>query len=344
MRIRFLITSLERGGAEKYLSIVARGLAAHGEDVGVGYLKGAGPVAEELIAAGLPCRRVGTDAVRWLRRERPDILYGFLFHATIGARMAGRLAGVPRIVSSEQLMEMERGARMWAYRSTWSLCDHYVAVAEAVRGFLTRRVGIPPQRITVIPSGLDPSAYPSAGRAQDGLVGSVGHLRLNDQKGYRILLQAAARLPQARFVIAGDGPLKAPLEAEARRLGLADRVRFVGAVEKIPEFLAPISLYVQPSRWEGFPNALLEAMACAKAVVASNVAGIPEQVEVGRTGILVKPDDPNALAVALGSLLADPRRRAAMGRAARQRVAREFSERRLVERHADLFHELLAKN
>lgn len=343
-RIRFLITSLDRGGAEKYLATVARGLAARGFDVGVAGLKGLGPVGEELKADGIPCRSLGAHPARlaaWLRRERPTILYGFLFHATIVARMAGRLAGVPLIVSSEQLMGMERGMRLLAYRATWDLCDHYVAVAGAVKEFLIRAVGIPARRITVITSGLDPARYRVGRPMRDAVVGSVGHLRSNDQKGYRILLAAAERLDGVRFVIAGKGPLKGALERQARRRGLSDRVSFIGPVEDIGAFMEGVSLYVQPSRWEGFPNAVIEAMACGKAVVATAVAGMREQVVDGKTGRLVAPGDAAALADALRELLANRRRRAAMGREARKRVEREFNQRRLIDRHARLFRGLL---
>jgi glycosyltransferase involved in cell wall biosynthesis len=342
-RVRFLITSLDRGGAEKYLSMVARGLARRGGDVGVACLKGFGPVAEELRAAGVPCVSMRANPGRlaaWLRAERPAILYGFLFHATIAARMAGRLAGVPRIVSSEQLMEMEQGARLWAYRATWDLCDHYVAVADAVRAFLRRRVGVPDRRITVIPGGLDPAAYRVAEPASDStpLVVSIGHLRRNDQKGYRVLVEAARALQGVRFAVAGEGPLRAELE---RRAG--GRVAFVGPVQDVDRFLGPASLYVQPSRWEGFPNAVIEAMACGKAVVATRVAGIPEQVVEGQTGLLVRPGDAAGLTAAIRAALADRRRLAAMGRAGRARVEREFTEQRLLERHARLFERLVER-
>lgn len=330
MRVRFLITSLDRGGAEKYLAMTARGLAARGHDVGVACLRGFGPVASELADAGIPVRTVGAGLVGWLRRERPQILYGFLFHATIGARMAGRLAGVPVIVSSEQLMAMERGARMLAYRATWDLCDHYVAVAGAVRDFLRDAVGIPARRVTVIPSGLDPSRYRPATPAREPVVASIGHLRRNDQKGYRFLVEASKRLPDVRFIVAGEG-------TPPRDRG---RVEFVGPIEDVSAFLAPASLYVQPSRWEGFPNAVIEAMACGLPVVATRVAGMPEQV--ADTGWIVPPADAEALAAAIGEALGDRRRLAAKGRAARDRVEREYSEARLVDRHAELFERLVA--
>ena len=331
MRIRFLITSLDRGGAEKYLAMVARGLATRGHDVGVACLRGFGPIARELADAGVPVRTVGAGLVGWLRRERPQILYGFLFHATIGARMAGRLAGVPVIVSSEQLMAMERGARMLAYRATWDLCDHYVAVAGAVRDFLRDAIGIPGRRVSVIPSGLDPALYACATPSREPVVASIGHLRRNDQKGYRFLIEASRMLPGVRFVVAGEG-------TPPRDRG---GVEFVGPIDDVPKFLASAALYVQPSRWEGFPNAVIEAMACGLPVVATRVAGMPEQV--ADTGWLIAPGDPPALAAAIRDALSDRRRLAAKGRAARERVEREFSEARLVERHVELFERLAAK-
>jgi glycosyltransferase involved in cell wall biosynthesis len=153
------------------------------------------------------------------------------------------------------------------------------------------------------------------------IVGFVG--RLQPEKGVDVLLQAAttvlAVVPQASFVIIGDGPLLPTLEEQAGQLGLSSRVRFLGFRADVPRLLTQLSAVVIPSRNEGTPLVLLEAMSAGVPVVASAVGGIQDVLRQGKEGLLVAPDDPAALADALCSLLLDPERMRSMGEAGRQR-------------------------
>jgi len=155
------------------------------------------------------------------------------------------------------------------------------------------------------------------------VVGTVA--RLHPQKGHSTLLDAAVRVlaaqPEARFAFAGDGPLRAELEAQARRLGVDRAVAFLGTVDQadIPALVARLDVVAMPSRWEALGIAAVEAMMHAKPIVASDLEGLAELVEDGRTGLLVPPDDPDRLAAALLRLLADPALRHDMGQAGRRR-------------------------
>ena len=149
--------------------------------------------------------------------------------------------------------------------------------------------------------------------------------RLHPQKGHAYLLAAAAQVPDATFVLAGGGPLRAELEAQARELGVADRVLFLGERADIPELLAASDLVVLPSLFEGLPVSVLEAMAAERPVVATAIGGTDEAVTHERSGLLVPPRNPEALASAIRRLRSDPDLARRLAKAGRERVEREFS-------------------
>ncbi|OGL00951.1 MAG: hypothetical protein A3D33_19895 [Candidatus Rokubacteria bacterium RIFCSPHIGHO2_02_FULL_73_26] len=169
--------------------------------------------------------------------------------------------------------------------------------------------------------------------------------RMTAQKGHAHLLDALpavlARVPAVVCVLIGDGPLRAPLEARARALGVAARCRFTGARADVADLVAALEVVVLPSRSEGLPFALLEAMALGKPVVATTVGGCPEVVEDGRTGWLVPPGDAPALAGAVLRLLEDAPAARAMGARGAARVRAEFSLARMVDALQTLYAALL---
>jgi glycosyltransferase involved in cell wall biosynthesis len=175
------------------------------------------------------------------------------------------------------------------------------------------------------------------------LVGAIG--RLNTQKGHRYLLEAAPSIvsahPRVHFLIAGDGDLLPSLREQARALGLGDRVRFAGHRTDVPDLLGAIDLLAIPSLYEGTPLALFEAMAAGKAIVSSAVDGCAEVIEDGRTGLLVPPQDPAALAHAISRLLADEPLRLELSAAARAASAR-YDVAAGVAQMQDLYDEALA--
>jgi glycosyltransferase involved in cell wall biosynthesis len=164
---------------------------------------------------------------------------------------------------------------------------------------------------------------------------------LRPEKGHDVLLDAAPHIlavhPEAEFVLAGHGPCRSALEAQAHACGVDRHVRFLGECRNVPDILADGDLFVLPSRTEAMPNAVIEAMAAGLPVVASAVGGIPEVIAHGHTGLLVPPDDPLALAASVAQLMNDPARAAALGRSARDFISREFGFGRMVSRFEELY-------
>jgi glycosyltransferase involved in cell wall biosynthesis len=155
------------------------------------------------------------------------------------------------------------------------------------------------------------------------------------------LLSAATCLPDVAFIVAGDGPDREALEAESKRLGLNQRVRFLGHREDVPALLACCDLFVLPSLFEGLPVSILEAMSAGKAVVATAIGGTDEVVVPGETGLLVTPGDPLALAEAIQRLLTEPGLAESFGNRGRARVEREFSSRMMIDRVSRMYEEVL---
>jgi len=358
--ILYLISELDVGGAEKSLYSLARGLSPRFGKPVAASLWGAGRVGDWLEAAGIEVIRLharrtglliaGRELRRIIRSGRFNLLHTFLYHANIVGRLAAIGTGVP-VVSSIRVTEIDRPFRIAIDRKTIKYVAAETCVSEAVRQWSIEQ-GLPAEKLVTIPNAVDCAAYeapPGAIRGELGLppgariVLFIG--RLHRQKGPDVLLQAAAmlreRTPDLHVVLAGDGPLRAQLAREAGELGLADRFHLLGPRDDVPALLADADLLALPSRWEGMPNAVLEAMAARKPSVAADVGGCREVIADGETGLLVPPDDPAALAAAIKRILADRNLAARMGAAARQRAEREFSIEKMVSRNEELYERVL---
>ena len=274
--------------------------------------------------------------------------------------LAGRLGGARCVVATKHAPDEFRTRRTWKRypfllleRLAYEMDDAVIVVSEGLRVFFETVERLPRRKMIVIGHGVDATARPatreearrSLGLPQQGpLIGAVG--RLSPEKGQNVLLQALpsvlAAFPQAACVLAGEGPARAALEAEARRLGIGDRVVFLGLRRDVPMVLAALDLFVQPSIYEGFGLSLLEAMAAGLPVVASRVGGIPELIEDGRTGLLVPPQDPMALAGAVVRLLGDSEGARRLGEAAASRSRERFSLGRVADRVDALYRNILA--
>jgi glycosyltransferase involved in cell wall biosynthesis len=166
--------------------------------------------------------------------------------------------------------------------------------------------------------------------------------RLDAQKGLGYLLEAAALVPEAVFVVAGEGPERAALESRARELGVSSQIIWLGYRDDIADLLACSDLFVLPSLFEGLPVALLEAMAAGRPVVASAIAGIDEVVAHEQTGLLVPPADSLALAGTIRAVLADPARAGRLALAGQTHVSHEFSVERMLTQLTDCYLDLVA--
>lgn len=352
-----LIDGLNVGGAEVLLRDLTRGLLDEGRfRVTIGY-SSPGPMIPQIEALGVPMIRFPRLAridplllMRMrsaMRKDPPQIVHTHLFKSDFHGRIAARMSGVPVVVST--LHNNNDWARNkvlgQVYGATARFADRLIAVSEEVREFSIKHMHLQPERVISIRNGVPierfvgQEASGKALRAELGiaadapLVGVVA--RLSPQKDHKNFLQAAAlihkEIPSARFLIAGDGELRAELEALAGSLGLADAVIFAGIRSDVPAVMAALDLLVFSSAWEGLPVALLEAMAASRAVVSTAVGGVPGVLLDGQTGLLVPPSDSAALAAAMTGLLRDPGRREKMGRAGHARVEAHYSIKAMVD-------------
>jgi glycosyltransferase involved in cell wall biosynthesis len=247
------------------------------------------------------------------------------FAVNVLARVAGRLAGA-RVLSHMHIQNAFRAG--WGRRAqialdnaTARLCFAIVAVSEATRADVVHQ-GYPPRLLVTIPNGIETTTTAEPIRLADGpTVLEVG--RLAEVKGQATLIRAVQRLDATAVLVGRDLESGGRYEETLRRLG--GRVVFAGYRDDVPALLTGCDVFCLPSRLEGMPLVVLEAMAQGKPVVATAVGGTPELVVHGETGLLVPPDDVDALADALGQVLSDPERARRMGEAGRARVERHFS-------------------
>jgi starch synthase (maltosyl-transferring) len=363
--VSLVITDLDVGGAERALVALASRLDRRRWRPSVVCLGPEGRMAGPLRASGIepiclgvdpsrPARAVSALA-RALRAERPRLVQSFLFHANVATRLAAPRAGRPWVLGGLRVAERRPGKR-WHLafdRLTARLSAGSVCVSTGVLRFTRDVAGVDPGRLTVIANGIDPAPIDAAepvpresiGLAPDEFCALfVG--RLDAQKGLDFLLDAAGRVvaerPDWRLVLVGDGPERPRLEHRlASDARLAGRVRWLGRRDDVPSLLKTADALVLPSLFEGMPNVVLEAMAARRAVVATAVEGTEDLVIPGRTGWLVPPRDPEALARALLEAAADPVRCRRFGEAGYERIAAEFTIERMSRAYQTLWADVL---
>lgn len=233
-------------------------------------------------------------------------------------------------------VRLERLAARW--------CATIVAVSEAERAAgVQARVGRAEQ-YAVVPNGIELARYTRAPNPVPGRIVMVG--RLHDPKrpdlAIRALVKVREAVPQAELLLVGDGPQRAALADLAATTGVRDSVRFLGDRSDVPDLLRAASVFVLATQYESWPLTVMEAMAAGVPVVASRVGGIPEMVEDGRSGVLVPPDDLDALSGAVRSLLTEPSRARAMGAAGQEAAARRFDRSTMAGSLVGLYEQLAA--
>jgi L-malate glycosyltransferase len=288
---------------------------------------------------------------RHLRSRRISIAHSFDYYPNLMLIPAARLAGTPVIIGSQrQIGDLLPPALFRIQRLVFRLCHGVVCNSEAGKSALTKR-GVPERKITVIPNGLAAESFAETAPAfpRDAATFRVGMIaRMNNPvKNYPGLLRAAARLarkfPNLEFLLAGDGPLRPELERQARELGLASQVHFLGDRQDIPALLASLDIVVSTSLSESLSNSVMEAMAASLPVVATRVGGSPELVRDGETGLLIPPNDDASLASAIERLLTHPELRAAFGSKARKFALERFSAASVVRQYEELYLRLLGE-
>jgi glycosyltransferase involved in cell wall biosynthesis len=317
-----------------------------------------GAMADQILDSGRWSSGLIATVSRHLRSGEYDLLHTHEYKGNlIGGWLAWRL-GLPTVTSVHGYTDRTLPLRIYKWLDlgvTLRLSARIVTVSEAVRRQVLR-AGYPAWRVLTLHDAIDATVF-SPGKVYLGdrvqeefgytsdhlLVCAVG--RLSPEKGHSFLIaafqQVVAAVPEARLVLAGEGPLHSRLQAQVAGCGLSDHVVFAGYRDDVEAIIAASDLLVMPSLREGFGDPIIEAMALCRPVIASRVGGIVEIVRDGETGLLVLPGDPDALAQAVISLLRDPQARERMGLQGRQVALREFSVERLADGLARLYNELV---
>ena len=363
-----VIGRLGTGGAERQLINYLRSADREKFRHTVMCLVARGELADQVVAVGIPVVPLRARAryapvsllriVRWLKRENVAVVHTHMHHAALWGRLAGVLAGVPVLVTTEHGKELWKNSLQVAIdRSLSRRTNRHIAVSQDGLEIRLRRERVAADRIVLIPNGVPIPADPvnESGRQrirsefglapQTRLLGTVG--RLIEAKGYEHLLGAMQILhrefPDLRWLAVGDGTQRASLIAMAATMGLSDTVIWAGTRTDVGDLLAAMDLWVMSSVREGLPMALLEAMAAQKPIVATQVGGIPDAVRDGHEAVLVAPGDPEVLARAISRMLRESRRAEALASAARQRAITEYSIDRVARRIEDVYLQELRK-
>lgn len=367
IRVTLCTTELSVGGAEQALVELATGLDGMRFEVQVVSLKSRPDAPRARLVRRLEEVDIGTHFLEstslasgprtlWrlyqsLRRWPTDVLQTFLFHANVLGPVAAKLAGVPHVVSGIRVAEQSRKWRWHLEAATSRLVDRHVCVSRAVANFAQDTIGLPQQKLLVIPNGVDHHRFTSVPAADLRAMGiakgrrvivSVG--RLDRQKGTDRLLEVAPRLlkqlPQHDLLLVGNGPEYRRIESAAKRKDIPHRVHLVGWQDDVPGILAASELLLLPSRWEGMPNVVLEAMASGLPVVAMEVEGIDDLLGDASRDQVVPQGDTDAFTERVISLLHTPEKMALLGTRNRARVVEQFRWQRSVEQYAALYESL----
>lgn len=368
IRLLLCITELDVGGAEKALVAIATHIDRERFAPSVVVLapRGAHEVlVHQLEDAAIPVTFLGVRRpwqaltlfirlVSVMRRERPDVVLPFLFHANIAARFAAWFARIPVCLAGIRVAERECGWHVWLDRITQSLVRRYVCVSRDVATFVAHHHRVSESKIVVIPNGIELfqkidqanattrdetrsiSTTPTRHRAI--VVG-----RLHRQKGVDWLLTTApfwlAEMPLWELVIVGDGPERPHLETQVAGEAFDDvrtRIKFLGWRSDAAALLAASDLLLLSSRWEGMPNVVLEAMAAGKPVLAAAVEGVPELLGEYAADQTFPPEDDEAFLTSLAILTQDADTMERLGEANRHRAMSLFTIARVVEAYERL--------
>lgn len=350
------------GGAEVFTVGLASSLPRDRFDVRVCAGRSAKGFPVDLLdEAGIPwfsLGRTGRDPrpfrrlYRYLREERIDVLHTHMFGSNVWGTVVGRLARVPVIVAQEHTWSYEGQPirKLLDGQLIGRFATRFVAVSEADRQRMISIEHVKPEKTAVIPAALvrRERATGRDARADLGIpagapvVGTVASMRA--QKAHGVLVDAFAEvlrsLPDAHLVLVGDGECRRETEAHVQGRGLTERVHLTGNRADVPDLISAFDVSALSSDYEGTPLFVFESMSLGKPVVATAVGGLREVIEDGRSGVLVPPQDPPALARALAGLLRDPARRESIAAAGRDRLE-DFTVERAAERFAALYEELL---
>jgi glycosyltransferase involved in cell wall biosynthesis len=362
-RVTFLSHAFMVGGAEEMVLNLVRHLPPRFEPT-VMCINQAGPIGEEIKKTGVPFKVLGLtpgvsrpfDVLRLrdaLQAWSPTIVHTFLLTGSLYGRFAAMMAGVPVVIGTEvniyeNKQPMHARLERWLMKGT----DAVIASAASVKDYYVAQVAADPARVEVIYNAVDWAQLQTT-TSRDEFRASIGVplnapaagiiARLTEQKAHRVLFEAMAdpALSSLHLIVVGDGELRGDLVSRAEAAGLSGRIHFLGARRDLGDILNAIDIFTMPSYWEGLPLSMVLAMGAGLPVVASRVAGIPEVVDDGVSGLLVNPGDSAQLAQSLATLVRDGDLRTRLGRNARAFVLPRFGVDGYVDSIVNLYDRLL---
>ena len=373
IRVVYCIDNMQVGGTELNAVRTAERLDRRRFSISVVCIRDNGPLMARYKDAGIPVHTfpmtslLGPGAVqqavrliRLFRAERTDIVHSHDAYTSVYGTLCARLAGVRGVIASRRSWHSPhlQGRILKANRVAYRFAHRVVGNSPSVSRLVESEGGVSASRIVTIPNFLDEEAFtpipvPERRRMLDALgvpegafvVGIVARLSL--VKDHGTLLRAIAslrdRIPTLHCVLIGDGPERGAIEALAGALGISDIVHLAGERTQPPNLHGLFDVSVLCSTTEAFPNSVLEAMAAARPVVATDVGGTPDAVHEGTTGLLVRPSDPSRLADAILRLYQEPALRAKLGNAARAAARAGYSAEAVIRQVETLYTRLAGR-
>lgn len=379
IRVAFVITELDPGGAERALWQITQRLDPQAFELQVICLGPEAELCEAFRAVGIPVRCLGLGSllsvpfvlgklITALRAFRPQVVQTWLFHANVLGRVASLfLPGVP-VVSGIRVAEKRSNGYLLLERWTQFLATRHVCVSQAVKEHSLGQGGLKAEKCLVIPNGVEQPALLDEQAIASQLPDPLKQLpaeapiglmvgRLDPQKGIDRLIQVAARMkedhPELKWGICGEGPQKLELQELARSMGVEDQILWLGYQEALTAVYQRATFLLFPSRWEGMPNVVLEAMAHGLPVISTPVEGIGEllieaQQEASETqprGVVVRGGDEQQLIAELtkaaGELLASPEQQKSFAESSQSIVAKCFTWQKVADSYAQLYQMLV---
>ncbi len=354
-----LINTLELGGAESLGLTISRHLNKDGTHKAsiCGLFKGRGPLADIAEKNEVTTRyfknenksrfKIMQELYHLLRHEQVSVLQVHGAYLLQYAVLPALLSGAKIIYTEHAKYSLSKSPTLKRKSRYLSLfTKKVVCVSYDMKSFMTNQVGVSPSRVEVIHNGVDLSDFSiryqedPPNKRKDVLIGTVA--RLSEPKDHGNLLRAFAlvreKIPGVRLLLIGDGELRSDIELMIHQHGQEKNVDMLGRRSDIPELLAGMDIFVLPSKREGFPISILEAMACGKPVVATDVGGVKEIISSGNDGLIVPPEDHYSLAAAIIRIIEDIGLRKRLESGAVNKIVSNFSKEVMMQKYMNLFN------